>query len=79
MTKTERTLELLRAGWVTPLDCALNGGVWSLSPRVGDLRRAGWLILDRWQTLPSGARVKAYMVGLWPGEGAPETHAMYVD
>ena len=31
MTKTERTLELLRAGWVNPLDCALNGGVWSLS------------------------------------------------
>ena len=62
MTKTARTLELLRAGWVTPLDCALNGGCLSLSQRVGDLRRAGWGILDGWRVLPSGARVKEYTV-----------------
>jgi hypothetical protein len=62
--QTARTIELLRAGWVTPLQSAAMGGCLSLSQRVGELRRAGYTVLDRWEDLPSGARVKAYAMPL---------------
>ena len=70
MTKTARTLELLRAGWVTPIDCALQGGCLSLSQRVGDLRRAGWWIDDNWTITDGGARIKAYRAVCRPADGA---------
>jgi hypothetical protein len=60
MTKTDYTLNLLRQGWHTALSCALAGGCLSLSQRVGDYRRKGWDIRDKWRTTPSGSRIKAY-------------------
>ena len=72
MTREQRTIALLRKGWHTSLECALKGGVWSLSQRVSEWRR--WYCIDtecpgsprvyevhdRWQKTEGGARVKAY-------------------
>lgn len=39
MTKLERTIDILKRGWTTSLECAQQGGVMSLSQRVNlDLR-----------------------------------------
>jgi hypothetical protein len=62
MKQTSRTIELLKTGWLTPLQSANMGGCLSLSQRVGELRRSGVVVLDRWVDLPSGARVKAYNI-----------------
>lgn len=60
MTHTQRTIALLRRRWLTALECAQLGGCLSLSQRVGDLRRSGAVVLDRWQRTAGGCRVKAY-------------------
>jgi hypothetical protein len=61
-THTQRTITLLHRRWLTALECAQAGGCLSLSQRVGDLRRAGVNVLDRWQKTSGGARVKAYRI-----------------
>lgn len=61
-TKLQTTIALLRRGWTTPLDSATKGGCWSLSQRVGNLRRSGVVVLSKWVTTPSGARVMAYRI-----------------
>jgi hypothetical protein len=61
-TRTQRTITLLQRRWLTALECAQLGGCLSLSQRVGDLRRAGVNVLDRWQRTRGGARVKAYRI-----------------
>jgi hypothetical protein len=58
----DRIIESLRNRWLTALECAQAGGCLSLSQRVGDLRRAGVNVLDRWQRTRGGARVKAYRI-----------------
>ena len=55
-----RTKHMLARGWLTQLDCALRGGVLSLSQRVGDMRREGLTVIDKWVVTAGGARVKAY-------------------
>jgi hypothetical protein len=61
-THKEVTLSLLRRGWTTALECAQAGGCLSLSQRVGEFRRAGVSVIDKWITTPSGARIKAYRI-----------------
>ena len=58
--KKAMTIALLKRGWLTAMECAQRGGVWSLSQRVSELRRDGSLVIDKWVDLPSGARIKAY-------------------
>lgn len=72
MTKLERTISLLKLGYATSLDCALQGGVMSLSQRVGELRyKRVWYgsktvrrfdIAEKWVKTAGGARVKAWMI-----------------
>lgn len=59
MTAKTRTLALLSRGWLTALQSAQRGGCLSLSQRVGEFRRDGWVIDARWQKTDSGARIKA--------------------
>jgi hypothetical protein len=61
MTKTERTLALLRKGWTTPMQSAMRGGCLALSQRVGEFKRAGIHVIDKWVST-GGARCKAYKV-----------------
>lgn len=54
---------LLRRRWVSPLDALSLANCWSLSQRIGELRRAGVNVQDRWLDLPSsGKRVKEYRI-----------------
>ena len=62
MKQIERTVQLLKRGWLTALQSAEQGGCMSLSQRVGQLRRSGVEIADKWVVMPSGARIKAYRI-----------------
>jgi len=76
MTKLERTIALLKRGWLTSLESAQRGGCISLSQRVGSLRNEKcWSVLpgysgffkryvieDKWVRTSGGARVKAYRI-----------------
>lgn len=53
---------MLRRGWLTALESASRGGVLSLSQRVGDLKRAGVQIAEKWVSTGGGARYKAYKI-----------------
>jgi hypothetical protein len=59
-TKIERLKKIMAKRWVTALDSALLGGPMALSQRVGDLKRDGYKVRDKWVILPSGSKVKAY-------------------
>jgi len=58
--KKARTIALLKSGWLTAMECAQSGGVWSLSQRVSELRRNGAVVIDKVVDLPSGSKIKAY-------------------
>ena len=54
------TRSLLSKRWLTALESAQAGGCLALSQRVGEMRRAGEVVIDKWIVTPGGARVKAY-------------------
>lgn len=58
---TQRThiVKRLRRGWTTGLDALSAAGTMKLATRVGELRRAGHVIEDKWVVV-NGKRVKAY-------------------
>ena len=62
MTMKSELVKLLNRKWTTPLDALQMVGCLSLSQRCGELRRDGVLVLDKWQALPNGKRVKAYRI-----------------
>lgn len=77
MTKSERTIAILKRGYTTSLECARNGGVLSLSQRVGELRQEvckqrynghyyayddRFVIYEKWVKTKGGARVKAWKI-----------------
>ena len=55
-------LELLKLGWMTPIDALESAGCFSLSQRVGEFARQGHTVSKRWVDLPSGKRVMSYRV-----------------
>ena len=57
-----KLIALLKRGWLTSLQSALNGGGLALSQRCGELERAGVCIARKWVTTASGARVMAYRI-----------------
>ena len=62
MTKTAKTLSLLRRMWLSPLESAKRGGCLALSQRVGEFKRSGIRVIDRWVDTKGGARIKQYRV-----------------
>jgi len=48
MSQYEIIVKLAKKRWISPLDAFTNGGGMKLSTRVGELRRAGYTILDKW-------------------------------
>ena len=50
MDKTQHQLiiECLKKGWISPLDALKYAGTMKLATRVGELKREGYLILDKW-------------------------------
>ena len=41
-------IKCLQKGWKSPLDALNEAGTMKLATRVGELRRAGYVILDKW-------------------------------
>ncbi len=62
MTKKADLFRTLTKRWLTPLDAVSACGIFSLSQRCGEFRRAGHAVIDKWVVMPSGSRVKAYRV-----------------
>jgi len=48
MTQAQIIVKLAKKRWISPLDAFKEGGGMKLSTRVGELRRAGYTILDKW-------------------------------
>ena len=48
MTQQQLIIKCLKKGWKSPLDAFKEAGTMKLSTRVGELRRAGCVILDKW-------------------------------
>ena len=60
-TNQDRASEkIMSKRWVTALDSALLGCPMALSQRVGDLKREGYKVRDKWVITEGGSRVKAY-------------------
>ena len=62
MTMKAELLEALKRDWLTPMDALLQHGCMSLSQRCGELRRAGYQVIDEWRQGENGKRWKAYRV-----------------
>ncbi len=62
MTMKAELIALLQKRWVTPLEALEMARCLSLSQRVGEMRRSGINVLDKWVTLHSGKRIKAYRI-----------------
>lgn len=66
-TMTYELLFALKAGErLTPLSALERFHCFSLSQRMGELRRAGWPIVSVMVTVPSGKRVAQYSMGEEP-------------
>ena len=61
-TQNERLREVMASMWVTPADAMQFANCARLAARVLELRQRGVEIVDRWETLPSGKRIKAYRI-----------------
>lgn len=48
MSQQESILQRLKRGWTSPLDALRDCGTMKLSTRVGELRAAGYKIMDKW-------------------------------
>jgi hypothetical protein len=48
MTQHQIIVKLAKKRWISPIDALNAGGGMKLSTRVGELRRAGYIILDKW-------------------------------
>jgi hypothetical protein len=48
MSQYEIIVKLAKKRWISPIDAFTNGGGMKLSTRVGELRKNGYLILDKW-------------------------------
>lgn len=48
MNQMQRIIKCLQKGWKSPLDALNEAGTMKLATRVGELRRSGYVILDKW-------------------------------
>ena len=58
MTQHQLILRALKV-WISPIEALNKCGTMKLSTRVGELRRAGYIIHDRWVEA-NGKRFKSY-------------------
>jgi len=48
LTQRQEIIKCLKRGWKSPLDALKEAGTMKLATRVGELKRDGYLILDKW-------------------------------
>jgi hypothetical protein len=47
-TQRQMIVDCLKKGWISPLDALKYAGTMKLATRVGELKRDGYIILDKW-------------------------------
>ena len=47
-TQRQMIIDCLKKGWISPLDALKYAGTMKLSTRVGELKKEGHIILDKW-------------------------------
>lgn len=57
MNQQHKIIQCLKKGWKSPLEALNEAGTMKLSTRVGELRRMGYIIQDKWAT---NGRFKLY-------------------
>lgn len=62
MSMKAELIALMQKRWVTPLEALEIAHCLSLSQRVGELRRSGVNVIDKWVELHNGKRIKAYRI-----------------
>ena len=50
MSQHTKIIAMLKKGWKSPLDALYECGSMKLSTRVGELKRAGFVIESKWHT-----------------------------
>ena len=58
----DQVAELLRKGWVSPIQALHQAGCLSLSQRCGELANEGHKVEKNWLDLPNGKRVRIYRI-----------------
>ena len=48
MNQYEIIIKASKKKWISPLDCLKLGGGMKLSTRIGELKRTGYVFLDKW-------------------------------
>jgi hypothetical protein len=48
MSQQELIVKCLKKGWKSPIEALNEAGTMKLSTRVGELRRMGYIIEDKW-------------------------------
>lgn len=67
MSQKERMIQDMRKGHgVTPLDALTLYGCLSLSQRISELRKDGFIFIEQWVALPNQKRVKKFYLALEP-------------
>jgi hypothetical protein len=62
MTQQQKVVACLKKGWKSPIDALNEAGTMKLATRVGELRRLGYIIEDKWSV---DRRFKLYrLVGI---------------
>lgn len=61
MNQRQSIIKRLRKGWTTGLQALNACGTMKLATRVSELRRNGYLVIDKWVEL-GGKRFKAYRI-----------------
>lgn len=61
MTQRQAILKRLRKGWTTGLEALHAAGTMKLATRVSELRRDGYVVVDRWVE-QGGKRFKSYRI-----------------
>jgi hypothetical protein len=59
MNQRDAIISCLKKGWKSPLDALNEAGTMKLATRVGELRREGYIILDKWS---AGRKFKLYRI-----------------
>ena len=47
-TQRQMIIDCLKKGWISPLDALKYAGTMKLATRVGEFKREGYIILDKW-------------------------------
>ncbi len=65
-SQNEILKEMMVVNWVTPMTALQYAKCFRLAARVAEIRATGAEVVARWETLPTGKRVKAYrLAGSW--------------